>query len=168
MLRNIQPDDAAQICEIYNHYVLNTIITFEESPVSEHEMKSRIEQITRKLPWIVYEKNHKIIGYAYASAWKSRCAYKFSVESTVYLKKGEEGKGIGTILYKELIAQLEKKGYRAIIGGIALPNNASIALHEKYGFQKIGQFIEVGYKFNTWIDVGYWELILKNNSSMTL
>jgi phosphinothricin acetyltransferase len=159
MTRNIRPDDAAAICDIYNYYVLNTIITFEESVVSEEEMQSRIIQNTKKHPWIVYEQNDKISGYAYASEWKSRCAYKHSVETTVYLHENAKGKGIGTILYKELISLLKNKNVHAVIGGIALPNEASVALHEKMSFKKIGQFREVGYKFDKWIDVGYWELI---------
>jgi len=160
MIRDISIIDASQICKIYNYYVLNTIITFEETPVSEEEMKSRIELTIEKLPWIVYEKKGQILGYAYASEWKSRCAYKHSLETTVYLKNGVSGNGIGSLLYEELISRLKKINYHAAIGGISLPNEASIALHEKFGFEKIGQFREVGYKFDKWIDVGYWELIL--------
>ena len=159
MIRDILTQDAPQICKIYNYYVLNTIITFEEEPVAEEEMRSRIESITTKLPWIVFEKDDNILGYAYASEWKSRCAYKHSLETTVYLKKGEGGNGIGSMLYSELLDRLKVQNFHAAIGGISLPNEASIALHEKFGFEKIGQFREVGYKFNKWIDVGYWELI---------
>jgi phosphinothricin acetyltransferase len=161
MIRNIRPEDAAQICEIYNYYIENSIVTFEETPVTSEEMKSRIIKNTSKHPWIVYKKGDNILGYAYASDWKSRCAYKHSVETTVYLRQEAQGNGIGTILYKELIKLLKDKNLHAAIGGIALPNEASIALHEKLGFEKIGQFREVGYKFNNWIDVGYWELIFK-------
>ena len=160
MIRNVSVNDAVQICDIYNYYVKNTIITFEETPVPVHEMRSRIEQITKKLPWIVYQEKNQIVGYAYASEWKSRCAYKYSVETTVYLKYGMEGNGIGSILYDELLDLLRKKNYHAALGGISLPNDVSVALHEKFGFQKIAQFKEVGYKFDKWIDVGYWELIL--------
>jgi phosphinothricin acetyltransferase len=160
MIRDITVNDAAQICEIYNYYILNTIITFEESIVSEQEMMLRIEETIKKLPWIVFEKKGEIHGYAYASEWKSRCAYKYSLESTVYLKNGLEGNGIGSQLYDELIKKIRDKKYHAVIGGISLPNEASIALHEKFGFEKIAHFKEVGYKFNSWIDVGYWELIL--------
>ncbi len=160
MIRAIRPEDASQICAIYNYYIENTIVTFEETPVSESEMKSRIVQNTQKHSWIVYEQDGEIIGYAYASEWKSRCAYKYSVETTVYLKNDAKGHGIGSILYGELIRLLREKNLHAAIGGIALPNEASVALHEKFGFEKIGQFKQVGYKFDTWIDVGYWELIL--------
>lgn len=160
MIRPVRSDDAAAICDIYNYYIDNTIITFEEEQVEPAEMKDRILQITKKLPWIVFEKDDMVAGYAYASEWKSRCAYKHSLETTVYLRQGMEGNGIGSKLYAELIEWLRKEKYHAAIGGISLPNDASIALHEKFGFKKIGQFVEVGYKFDKWIDVGYWELLL--------
>ena len=158
MIRSAIVGDAKQICNIYNFYVLNTIVTFEEDAVPEEEMRSRIENITSKFPWIIYETNGKIKGYAYASEWKSRCAYKHSVETTVYLLNGAHGNGIGSKLYAELIKRLREMNIHALIGGISLPNDASIALHEKFGFKKIGQFEEVGFKFDKWIDVGYWEL----------
>ena len=160
MIRDITINDAAKICDIYNYYIVNTIVTFEESKVSETEMMLRIEETTKKLPWIVFEKGEEILGYACASQWKSRCAYKYSLESTVYLKRGAEGDGIGSQLYGQLIDRIRNKNYHAVIGGISLPNTASIALHEKFGFEKIAHFKEVGYKFDKWIDVGYWELIL--------
>ena len=160
MIRTVSQKDAEELCKIYNYYVLNTIVTFEEESVQLEDMLQRIDGITQKLPWIVYEENNHIVGYAYASKWKSRCAYKHSVESTVYLKNGANGNGIGSLLYQELMNQLKVKNIHAAIGGIALPNDASIALHEKLGFEKVAQFREVGYKFDQWIDVGYWELIL--------
>lgn len=160
MVRDITINDAQWICEIYNYYVLNTIVTFEETEVSKEDMGIRIDSTIQKLPWMVYEVNGEILGYAYASEWKSRCAYKNSLETTVYLRPDENGKGVGSVLYSKLINRLKSMNYHALIGGISLPNEASIALHEKYGFEKIGQFREVGYKFEKWIDVGYWELIL--------
>ena len=161
MIRNVSIEDAAQICDIYNHYVLNTIITFEEESVPVSDMENRIVLTTKKLPWIVFEKNKRILGYAYASEWKSRCAYKHSLETTVYLRDGASGNGIGSALYSELLDRLKAQHFHAAIGGISLPNDASIALHEKFGFEKIGQFKEVGFKFDKWIDVGYWQLIIK-------
>jgi len=159
MIRNIQPVDASQICDIYNYYIQNTVVTFEEKLLEVEEMKKRILNISEKFPWIVYEENGVIIGYAYACEWKPRTAYKYSVETTIYLKPELHRNGMGTLLYSHLINILKKRDIHAAIGGIALPNKASIALHEKLGFRKIGQFKEVGFKFNKWIDVGYWELI---------
>ncbi len=161
MIRNVRKEDAKQICNIYNYYVENTIITFEEEPVSLNEMENIIIEISSSMPWFVYEEEKRIIGYAYASKWKGRCAYRYSVEATVYVKNDTLGKGIGTKLFKNLLEKLKNKGIHAVLGGIALPNEKSLKLHEKLGFKKTAHLKEVGYKFNKWIDVGYWELIFK-------
>jgi len=161
MLRSATVADAAAIAGIYNPYVLNTIITFEEEAVSEAEMSQRITDVLGAgLPWFVWEESGRVLGYAYAGKWKSRCAYRYAVESSIYLAAEATGRGFGTKLYVALIDALRAKGIHSIIGGVALPNPASVALSEKLGFQKIGQFKEVGWKFEKWIDVGYWELIL--------
>jgi len=123
-------------------------------------MERRVNQVTAKFPWIVYEEKGIVIGYAYASSWKERSAYRFSVEGTVYLDKDQIGRGIGIKLYEHLLHELEKNNIHYIIGGISLPNEASVALHERLGFRKCAHFKEVGRKFNQWIDVGYWEKIL--------
>ncbi len=163
MIRNVKINDAREIAEIYNHYVENTLITFEETAVTENEMTDRIKKNPSNLPWIVYEDNNEILGYAYATEWKSRCAYKYSVEGTIYLRQGKQRKGLGTKLYQELLKQIKDNNIHAIIGGISLPNEASIALHEKLGFKKVAHFKEVGFKFEKWIDVGYWELLLSKD-----
>jgi phosphinothricin acetyltransferase len=161
MLRPATLSDAAAIAGIYNHYVLHTIVTFEEEAVSETEMAQRITDVLGAgLPWFVWEESGRVLGYAYASKWKSRCAYRYAVESSIYLPTDAVGRGLGTKLYVALIDALRAKGIHCIIGGIALPNPASVGISEKLGFQKIGHFKEVGWKFEKWIDVGYWELIL--------
>lgn len=160
MIRTVRKEDATQIRDIYNYYILNSVITFEEVPVTTAEMEQRITNIASGFPWVVYEENKEILGYAYGTKWKIRSAYKHATEVTVYLKQGAFKKGLGTRLYTELIDRLKKKEFHALIGGIALPNDASIALHKKLGFQKIGHFKEVGFKFNRWVDVTYWELLL--------
>jgi L-amino acid N-acyltransferase YncA len=162
MIRDVKSHDAAAICSIYNHYVENSVITFEEQIVSTSEMQKRIQEITEELPWLVYEKKSSVLGYAYASQWKNRCAYRYSAESTVYLSRMSVGKGIGTQLLQALINRLRSLSLHSVIGGIALPNPASVALHEKMGFEKVAHFKEVGWKMNRWVDVGYWELVLQN------
>ncbi len=159
MIRNATLKDAGQICDIYNHYIENTIITFEEEPLSAAQMEKRISEIIAFLPWIVYEEKGRILGYAYADRWKGRSAYRFSAEATVYLEKNSMGKGIGTELYRRLLEELKARKMHAVMGGIALPNEICKRLHEKLGFKKVAHFPEAGYKFNKWIDVGYWELI---------
>lgn len=165
MIRTVVPEDAAEIREIYNHYILHSTVTFEETPVSLEGIAKRIKSLSLGLPWVVCENGGEILGYAYAARWKSRSAYLRSVESTVYLRQGESNKGIGSRLYAALIKRLTTQGFHAVIGGIALPNQASIALHEKLGFEKVAHFKEVGFKFNRWIDVGYWQLIIDNQNT---
>jgi phosphinothricin acetyltransferase len=164
MVRSASIHDAEQLVDIYNYYIDNTVISFEEEPLGVLEMKNRVHQILKKgYPYLVYEVENEICGYAYANAWHSRAAYKNSVETSVYLKHDRLSKGIGTQLYSELLKILKEDNYHAIIGGIALPNPTSVALHEKFGYKKVAHYKEVGYKFNTWVDVGYWQLLHTNS-----
>ncbi|MEQ9402054.1 MAG: N-acetyltransferase family protein [Cyclobacteriaceae bacterium] len=162
MIRNAEKTDANRICDIYNHYVLNAHSTFETEPLNSSEMAKRFEKVQAELqlPWLVLEIDKEIKGYTYATQWKPRQAYSRTVESTIYLDSNESGKGYGAELYGALINQLDELEYHSILGGIALPNEESIALHERLGFVKVGQLKEVGYKFDRWVDVGYWELML--------
>lgn len=157
MIRLAKLSDAKCIADIYNYYVENTFVTFEEDIVSEQEMRHRIESKLKKYCFLVWEEEGKILGYAYADEWKTRCAYEYTVESSVYLNKDAAGRGIGTKLYEHLLEQLKEKGIHIVLAGIAIPNDASIALHEKLGFEKTGQLKEVGFKAGRWIDVGYWQ-----------
>ena len=160
-VRAVTPADAGAVAAIYNHYVLQTVVTFEEEPVTSDEMSRRIDEVRAgSLPWFVAERAGAIAGYAYASRWRARSAYRFSSEVTVYLAPEQGRRGIGSALYAELLSALRGSGLHAAIGGIALPNDASVALHEKFGFKKVAHFEQTGFKFNRWIDVGYWELIL--------
>lgn len=159
-LRPATPADAAQLCDIYNYYVRETVVTFEESPILEAEMAKRIADVTPQLPWLACEQEGSIVGYAYASPWKVRAAYRHSVEASVYLAPHATGQGLGSRLYQALIAELRQRNLHCVIGGAALPNPASVALHEKLGFSKVAEFREVGFKFGRWIDVAYWELVL--------
>jgi|SRR5215831_3425041 len=153
--------DAEQICEIYNHYILTSTITFEETRVDATEMVDRIRDIQSvPLPWLVAEDDGKIVGYAYAQKWKVRAAYKFSVEVTIYIRQGLGQGGIGSQLYGRLFESLKSHGVHAVIGGVALPNDASLRLHQKFGFAKVAHFKEVGFKFGQWVDVTYWQMIL--------
>jgi len=150
--------DAAPICAIYNPYVANTSISFEEDPVSEQEMARRIADVgAAGLPWLVLEIDGRIAGYAYATRWRVRPAYRTSVESTIYLDPAFAGRGLGRLLYGALLDELRQRDVHMVIGGIALPNENSVALHEKLGFRKVAHFSEVGMKFGRWTDVGYWE-----------
>jgi len=160
MIRNATTEDSKAIAAIYNHYLLNTVVTFEEEPVSAKEMQQRITDTQEKYRWIVYEENNEVIGYAYAHAWRVRAAYRYSSELSVYLAHGHTGRGIGKKLYSALIDEARKMKLHAVIGGVALPNEASVKLHETLGFKKVAEFQEVGMKFGKWVNVAYWELIL--------
>ena len=160
-IRIATASDADRIAEIYNHYIANTVVTFEEEPVAGDEMRRRMDDVfAATLPWLIAESGGRVVGYAYATKWKARSAYRFSVETTVYLADGLGKRGLGSRLYDELFRRLKEKGIHAAIGGIALPNDASVALHEKFGMRKVAHFEEVGFKFGEWVDVGYWERIL--------
>jgi phosphinothricin acetyltransferase len=160
MIRIATPADAEKICSIYNTYIENSIISFEEEPISVSQMQTRIKEIGATFPWLVFIKNDEILGYAYASTWKARSAYRHSIESTIYLTKQATGQGIGNTLYTALITELQTTDAHCLIGCIALPNIASVALHEKVGFKKVAHFKAVGKKFEQWIDVGFWQLML--------
>ncbi len=147
MIRPAAAADAPRIAGIYNQHVRETVVTFEEQPVADEEMAQRIAETTTAYPWLMSEIDGSIAGYACASSWKRRSAYRFAAESTIYMASQFAGRGLGTELYRALIAEMRLRGLHCAIGGIALPNSASIALHEKLGFKHIGQFREVGWKF---------------------
>jgi phosphinothricin acetyltransferase len=162
MIRPVRAEDAEAICSIYNYYVENTIHTFEEKPLQIDEMRERIRGISAKYPYLVWEDElGEVNGFAYINTWKEREAYRFSAELSVYIKEGLHGMGIGRSLMEKLLEEARKTEIHSLVSGIVLPNDASVSLHEKFGFVKIGLFREIGYKLNKWLDVGYWELILK-------
>jgi phosphinothricin acetyltransferase len=161
LVRSATPEDAIQVAEIYNHYIRTSTITFEEEPVSPAEMAQRVRDVqVLSLPWLVAAAGEEILGFAYGGKWKVRAAYRHSSEITVYVRPGQERSGVGSALYSHLLPALKAAGAHAVIGGVALPNDASIRLHEKFGFEKCAHFREVGFKFNRWIDVAYWERLL--------
>ncbi|TYK66889.1 GNAT family N-acetyltransferase [Colwellia echini] len=161
-IRAVKKEDVDAICTIYNNYIANTVVTFEEQQITSAEMLKRIEKITAdQLPWLIAEDDSgQLIGYAYASKWHDRYSYRFAVEVTIYLSSTATGKGVGTKLYQKLFNELKLKNIHTIIGCITLPNAASVNLHEKLGMVKVAHFKEVGWKFEHWLDVGYWQVIL--------
>lgn len=159
MIRIATVSDAQAICDIYNPYVENTIVSFEETPVDAATMAQRITDIRQRYPWYVAEDAGCIVGYAYAGSWRPRVAYRHAVETSVYLAADAARRGLGRALYAAILDELPRKGYRCAMGGIALPNDASVALHEAMGFVKVAHFKDVGFKFGQWIDVGYWQRV---------
>jgi phosphinothricin acetyltransferase len=160
MIRPVNENDSAAILDIYNYYIENTVITFEEKALSLPEMKERIKKISGKYPYIVREDDGEVTGYAYANTWRERAAYRYSAEISIYLKNGCQGKGRGMELLEKLLEEIRKTSLHVLVSGIALPNERSVRLFEKFGFRKIGHHHEIGFKEDRWVDVGYWELVL--------
>lgn len=158
-IRQANLEDGAQVAEVYNYYVQNTHHTFETDPLDAEEMQRRIAAVTDKYPFLVAEDEGVIVGYAYATQFKLRQAYEHSAEVSIYVNNAAKKKGIGSQLYSQLFEQLKETYTHAIVAGISLPNDASVRFHERLGFKKVAHFREVGYKLGRWIDVGYWELI---------
>ena len=159
-IRDVIPADAPAIAAIYTHYVETTVISMEYEPVDAAEMAQRIAEVqAAALPWLVIVEDGEVLAYAYASKWRARRGYRHAVESSVYVAPAQRGRGHGLALYRALLAQLSGR-YHCVIGGIALPNAASVALHERLGFRQVASFSEVGHKFGQWVDVGYWQLLL--------
>ncbi|WP_338847709.1 arsinothricin resistance N-acetyltransferase ArsN1 family B [Massilia sp. W12] len=159
-IRPASGDDAAAIAQIYSHYILHTTISFETEAVDGAEIAQRMQDVQAcGLPWLVLCAEGQVQGWAYASRWRTRCAYRGAVELSVYLAPQVCGRGWGEALYRALLQQVRAAGLHTAIGGIALPNPASVALHEKLGMRKVAHFEQVGRKFEQYIDVGYWQMV---------
>lgn len=166
MIRNVAAGDAVPLSELYNYYIEHSLATFEETTLSPAEFATRIESVASlRLPWLVATEGQRVVGYAYANRWRERSAYRFSVESTVYLAPERQGEGWGTMLYAALFEQLRETGVHTVLAGITLPNAASVALHEKMGMHKVAHLEEVGFKQGQWLDVGYWQLQLNRRNA---
>ena len=164
-IRTANIDDAQAICNIYNYYVINTAITFETNMVSVNEMQERIKEvINSELPYFVAITNNKVVGYCYLHRWNGRCAYSSTKEISIYLDKDMRQKGLGKLLFEYLLKNIDYSKTHVLISGICIPNEASIRLHEYFGFKKISHMKEIGRKFDEWRDVGHWELILPSNT----
>ncbi|ROR31709.1 phosphinothricin acetyltransferase [Mobilisporobacter senegalensis] len=152
-IRIANEGDVEEILNIYGYYINSTAITFEYEVPSLSEFKKRMEKVQKQFPWLVYEKDGAIIGYAYASLHKERAAYQWNVELSIYLSNNNTGNRVGTRLYESLLNIVTYQGYKNAYGCITLPNERSIALHKRFGFEEIGVFHNAGNKFNRWHDV---------------
>ncbi|HEM3578099.1 TPA: N-acetyltransferase [Streptococcus suis] len=152
-IRSARIEDAADLVAIYAPYVEKTAITFETQVPTVNEFASRIEKTLGKFPYLVAVEEGKILGYAYASTYYARAAYDWTVELSVYIQQEARGKGIGSMLYDALEEELTARGFKNFLACIALPNPASISLHEKRGYEQVAHFKKVGYKFGSWHDI---------------
>jgi L-amino acid N-acyltransferase YncA len=160
-VRAAREEDAAAIAEIYRPYVAESYVSFETEPPDAGEIGRRMAGGGDLYPWIAAEDDDgRVVGYAYASPFRPRAAYRFAVETTVYVREGAHGRGIGAALYAPLLATLERQGFTQAIGAISLPNAASVRLHERFGFRHAGTYVQVGWKLGRWHDVGLWQRAL--------
>jgi phosphinothricin acetyltransferase len=154
-------EDGAAIAAIYRPYVEESIVSFETDAPDEHAMRGRIEAGGALYPWLAaVDEAGMVVGYAYASAFRPRPAYRYTVETTVYVRQGLHRRGVGSLLYRPLLAMLEAQGFTQAFGAITLPNPASVALHERLGFARAGTYTTVGWKQGGWWDVGLWQRAL--------
>lgn len=160
MIRPMTLNDVGEIASIYAHYVNNTVITFDTEVPSEAEMARRLTPIIEHDPAWVCEEDGKIVGYCYAHEWKVKKAYSTTAETTIYLHPDYPGKGYGKLLMNRLIDDCRNRSFHALIACITIPNEPSVRLHEKLGFEQVSCFREVGRKFDRWLDVADYELIL--------
>lgn len=160
MIRPFHIKDTQALLDIYNYYVLNTTATFDIEPLSLQVFKDKLIYINNEYPFIVYEENDKILGYAYGSRFRPKPAYNYVVESTVYVKHDAHGKQIGTKLYAELLRLLKETNLHTVLGVLTIPNEASVKLHERFGFEQVANLKEVGLKFGEWQHIGIWQLKL--------
>lgn len=160
MIRQVKLQDAKAITDIYNQYVMHSVATFDTEPLTEEEMRSRIAELSAHFPYFVYEIEGKVVGYCYAHPWKARAAYRYTLETTVYLAPMKTGKGIGKQLMLKLIEECRRRGYQALIACITEGNGASNRLHETLGFKQVSRFEKVGLKFGRRLDVVDYELLL--------
>lgn len=163
-IRLAQATDAEQILAIYAPFITDMPTTFETIVPSLAEMQSRIRETVKILPWLVCTDHQQIAGYAYASPHRSRCAYQWSTDVSVYIAKDFRRRGIGKEIYRSLFKILATQGYYNAFAGISLPNPGSVALHESLGFQAVGVYRNVGYKLGSWHNVGWWQLTLQPHS----
>ncbi|GAA1841817.1 GNAT family N-acetyltransferase [Pseudonocardia ailaonensis] len=155
-IRLATPDDAAAVAAVYAPYVRDTAISFESEPPPEAEMRERIAGTLPAHPWLVADLDG-VRGYAYAGPHRSRAAYRWSVDVSVYTGPDVHRCGVGRALYTALLALLTEQGYAHAFAGVTLPNPPSVGFHEALGFEAVGVFRAVGYKFDRWRDVGWWQ-----------
>lgn len=160
IVRAARPSDAEQILTIYAPFVANSHVSFEETVPLEAEMRDRIEHYSQSHAWLVAEEESNILGYAYGCPHRARPAYRWSAEVAIYVKADSRGRGVGKTLYRALFERLRERGYHSLFAGIALPNDASIALHCSVGFEPVGVFRRIGYKNGAWRDTSWWQLHL--------
>lgn len=160
MIRDFDIADIEKLLNIYNYYVENTTATFDVEALELNTFRQKIDEISKEYPVLVYEENEDVLGFAYASKFRPKPAYNYTLEATVYVKHDQHGKQIGSKLYEKLIQRIKATKTHSLLGVLTLPNTSSERLHEKFGFQKVGHIPDAGFKFGKWHDIGIYLLKL--------
>ncbi|MCL2198068.1 MAG: N-acetyltransferase family protein [Defluviitaleaceae bacterium] len=159
-IRQATAADSAKILEIYAPFITDTVITFETELPTAQEFYVRVKEISERYPFLVYEIDNKILGYAYAAKHRERAAYMYNVEVSVYISPKHHGAGIADKLYTRLFELLDKLGYKNAYAVYNEPNEKSRKFHQKFGFEYVGTFRKTGYKFGKWHDVTWLEMAI--------
>ncbi len=160
VIRGVNPQDFDAVAALTNHFILHTSIHFGTEAVTAAELHESWEKTRATYPFLVAEVDGRFAGYAKAGVWRERAAYRWTPEAGIYIEEWTRGRGVGTMLYRALLDDLRARGFESVIGGITLPNEASVRLHERCGFVKVGHVLRAGYKFGAWHDVGFWQAVL--------
>ncbi|MBS0505686.1 MAG: N-acetyltransferase [Proteobacteria bacterium] len=156
-IRPATPEDAAAVAAIYAPHVTDSVASFEEKAPTAAEMRARMAKLAGRFPWLIADEGGTVLGYAYACQFRDRRAYRWAVETTVYVADAAQSRGVGSLLYTALLDQLRRQGFTQAIAAISLPNDASVKLHERAGFRRAGVYRQVGWKMGRWVDVGLWQ-----------
>jgi phosphinothricin acetyltransferase len=162
LIRPVESRDLAPICELTNHYIVNTVVHFAYEPLRVDEFEKMWIDTRDRYPWLSAEVEGRFAGYAKAGSWRSRTAYSWSSEVGIYMRQEFHGRGLGKTLYRALIDECRDRGFHSLIGGITLPNAPSVRLHESLGFAHVGTVKDAGFKRDAWHDVGFWQLLLRS------
>lgn len=162
VVRDAQASDFEFIAGLTNHFIAHTAIHFGHEAVSADELRSSWEKTRGRYPYLVSEVDGRFAGYAKAGVWRERAAYQWTAETGIYVEASLHRRGVGRTLYAALIDACRGRGFHSLIGGITLPNDASVRLHESLGFVGVGRVVRAGWKFGMWHDVGFWQLMLRD------
>jgi L-amino acid N-acyltransferase YncA len=160
LVRHAEARDGAACAAIYAPFVSHSAVSFEEQVPSAGEFATRIDEVSLRYPWLVAEEDGMVAGYAYGAQHRDRASYRWAADVTVYVGEGRRGQGVGRALYGALLPLLATQGLQIACAGITLPNDASVALHESFGFELVGVYRRIGWKLGAWRDVGWWQLEL--------
>ena len=162
-IRLAAEDDLGRVCEIVNHFIDTSAVNFRTAPQHVEDWRHDWARLRHDFPWLVATYQGEVVGVAYAAPWNSRGAYRWTVESTIYVDAASHGRGVGDALYVELLERLRDQGFRNVIAMIALPNPPSVGLHRRHGFVPAGELPDLGFKHGSWHSIGLWHRVLRGD-----